>query len=73
MSFSQQAGLLLSGTMALSAWSPAVAQNNDATLPHRDAATPSWPEPPKAPAGAPNVVLILLDDVGFGATSTENR
>ena len=29
-----------------------------------------WPEPVKAPAGAPNVVWILLDDVGFGATST---
>ena len=26
-----------------------------------------WPEPVKAPAGAPNVVWILLDDVGFGA------
>ena len=29
-----------------------------------------WPEPAKAPAGAPNVVWILLDDVGFGASST---
>jgi len=29
-----------------------------------------WPEPVKAPAGSPNVVWILLDDVGFGATST---
>jgi|HubBroStandDraft_6_1064221.scaffolds.fasta_scaffold39954_2 arylsulfatase A-like enzyme len=29
-----------------------------------------WPEPVKAPAGAPNVVWILLDDVGFGATNT---
>ena len=28
-----------------------------------------WPDPVKAPAGAPNVVWILLDDVGFGATS----
>jgi arylsulfatase A-like enzyme len=28
-----------------------------------------WPEPVKAPAGAPNVVWILLDDVGFGAPS----
>jgi arylsulfatase A-like enzyme len=28
-----------------------------------------WIEPAKAPAGAPNVVWILLDDVGFGATS----
>ena len=24
----------------------------------------------RAPSGAPNVVLILVDDVGFGATST---
>jgi arylsulfatase A-like enzyme len=29
-----------------------------------------WPEPVKAPAGAPNVVWILLDDVGFGATAS---
>ncbi len=29
-----------------------------------------WPEPAKAPAGAPNVVWILLDDVGFGAAGT---
>jgi arylsulfatase len=29
-----------------------------------------WPEPVKAPAGAPNVVWILLDDVGFGAAHT---
>ena len=28
-----------------------------------------WPEPARAPAGAPNVVWILLDDVGFGASS----
>ncbi len=29
-----------------------------------------WPDPVKAPAGAPNVVWILLDDVGFGAAAT---
>src|SRR6202521_4961572 len=29
-----------------------------------------WPEPVKPPAGAPNVVWILLDDVGFGAAGT---
>jgi len=29
-----------------------------------------WPEPHKAPAGAPNVLWIILDDVGFGAAST---
>src|SRR5688572_28414868 len=28
-----------------------------------------WPEPVKAPKGAPNVIWILLDDVGFGAAS----
>lgn len=28
------------------------------------------PAMPGAPAGAPNVLLILLDDVGFGHTST---
>ncbi|MDB5273987.1 MAG: arylsulfatase [Chitinophagaceae bacterium] len=30
----------------------------------------SWPEKKKAPQGAPNIVWILLDDVGFGASST---
>ncbi len=32
--------------------------------------TPDFPQPLKAPAGAPNVLLILLDDVGFGMCST---
>lgn len=31
---------------------------------------PSYPQPIKAPADSPNVLLILLDDVGFGMTST---
>lgn len=31
---------------------------------------PDWPQPVRAPQGAPNIVLILLDDVGFAATST---
>ncbi|MBU1378876.1 MAG: arylsulfatase [Alphaproteobacteria bacterium] len=26
---------------------------------------PSWPEPPKAPKGAPNILVVLFDDVGF--------
>src|SRR5437868_10793555 len=30
----------------------------------------SWVTNPKAPKGAPNVVWIILDDVGFGASST---
>ncbi|MCA9491100.1 MAG: sulfatase-like hydrolase/transferase, partial [Myxococcales bacterium] len=29
-----------------------------------------FPAPVRAPANAPNVLLILLDDVGFGMTST---
>ncbi|MEQ8190873.1 MAG: arylsulfatase [Candidatus Eremiobacterota bacterium] len=32
--------------------------------------TPDFPGPVKAPEGAPNVLLIVLDDVGFGATGT---
>ena len=39
-------------------------------FPGRIAATftesrPAWPVPRRAPAGAPNVVLVVLDDVGF--------
>lgn len=30
----------------------------------------SWTKPLTAPKGAPNVLWVLLDDVGFGATST---
>src|SRR5271166_6255063 len=40
------------------------------TDPSRDATPPAWPAPVKAKEGAPNVVLVLLDDAGFGATST---
>ncbi len=32
--------------------------------------TPAFPIPVTAPTGAPNVVLILTDDIGFGAAST---
>ncbi|MAT70207.1 MAG: arylsulfatase [Planctomycetaceae bacterium] len=31
---------------------------------------PDFPKPVEAPAGAPNVLIILLDDVGFGMCST---
>ncbi|MDH6245684.1 arylsulfatase [Mycobacterium sp. OTB74] len=30
----------------------------------------AWPELPKPPQGAPNVVIVLLDDVGFGQVGT---
>jgi hypothetical protein len=32
--------------------------------------TPYFPEGVQAPEGSPNVLLILTDDVGFGASST---
>jgi arylsulfatase len=35
----------------------------------RNAKTPPWTEV-KAPAGAPNVVIVLIDDMGFGVPST---
>src|SRR5271166_5102128 len=31
---------------------------------------PDFPQPVKAPEGAPNILVILTDDVGFGASST---
>jgi arylsulfatase len=37
--------------------------------PSRYKATPAWPSEVKAPANAPNIVLVLLDDVGFGAST----
>ncbi|WP_072806204.1 arylsulfatase [Rhodococcoides yunnanense] len=30
--------------------------------------TPSWTYPPTAPAGAPNIVVILIDDMGYSDT-----
>ena len=32
--------------------------------------TPDFPPPDQAPPGAPNILLVLLDDVGFGWLST---
>ena len=32
--------------------------------------TPDFPKGIEAPKGAPNILLILTDDVGFGASST---
>ena len=29
-----------------------------------------WPKPDAPPEGAPNIVVIMLDDVGFGQVST---
>ena len=80
MNLTQRVGLFLGGSMALSSLSPSWAQSNEgakpssstteSTLPNDKAPQPFWPKPPKAPPGAPNIVLILVDDVGFGTTST---
>lgn len=35
-----------------------------------DQDSPSWPVSPTPPEDAPNVVVIMTDDVGFGASST---
>jgi hypothetical protein len=32
---------------------------------YQDESTAWWPPPRRAPTGAPNVLLIILDDVGF--------
>lgn len=32
--------------------------------------TPAWPKQPSSPPDAPNIVIILLDDIGFADTST---
>lgn len=60
--------LLLSGA-ALLASNPALAETPKP--PEADGANPAapvWPQITKAPAGAPNVIVILLDDVGFSTS-----
>ena len=37
---------------------------------YRDSDPPQFPQPVQAPKGAPNVLLILLDDAGFGQFTT---
>ena len=32
--------------------------------------SPAWPKPARAPAGAPNVIFFILDDVGYGQLSS---
>ncbi len=32
--------------------------------------SPAWPEPPRPPDGAPNVLFWVLDDVGYGQLSS---
>jgi len=36
----------------------------------KDSDPPQFPQPPKPPKGAPNIVLILIDDCGYGQFGT---
>lgn len=68
-------GLLVAGLLAATmlAGPPASAQtarhDPPAGLP-AEPARPAWPDGPAAPKGAPNILVIMTDDVGFGAAST---
>jgi arylsulfatase A-like enzyme len=78
MTIKQALIITMSGMLALGAaavWAADTLPKPDAAFkgkidPSRDKSTPDWPQRTHAREGAPNVVLILLDDVGFGATST---
>ena len=71
-------GVLTTGMLALSVaatWAADVLPKPDPSFKgkidlSRDKSSPDWPQRTSARKGAPNVVLILLDDVGFGATAT---
>jgi arylsulfatase A-like enzyme len=69
--------VVMAGLLSLSAmiWAADVLPKPDSPFkgkidPSRDKSSPDWPQRTSARKGAPNVVLILLDDVGFGATGT---
>jgi arylsulfatase len=49
---------------------PPSAPFSGAISPNAVDSTPAWPPQTMPPQGAPNVLLILTDDVGFGAPST---
>ncbi|WP_158822101.1 arylsulfatase [Granulicella sp. S156] len=69
---SVMAALLLLSLRSLSAQAQTNQPQPNAEGTHSATATPApeWPKGPQAPKGAPNVVLILIDDVGFSATAT---
>src|SRR5215813_6468166 len=76
------AGLLAVGALVGSDAAKAQASKAQEVLPHPEPAfkgkigrlvkdsKPDFPKEVQAPKGAPNVLLILTDDVGFGAAST---
>lgn len=61
------AGTGLVSHAALAKSPPAPHPNYGVTI--AESPPPSWPQTPRAPAGAPNILVIMTDDVGFGAAS----
>jgi arylsulfatase len=61
--------LLASAALLAAGAAPALAKD-DASTAAPAGTRGGYPLPPQAPAGAPNVLLVLTDDVGFGASST---
>src|ERR1700732_1078612 len=66
------ASMLLAGSSFLS---PIVYSQNSPQQPYQGVVGKTladskewWPDPVKAPAGAPNIIWIILDDVGYGAS-----
>lgn len=57
--------VLLALLIAVVAHGPAFAFEGKIETDARDS-TPAFSKPPAAPAGAPNVVIVLVDDMGFG-------
>ncbi len=81
-SMDKRKAALASRLLRTAAWgslfcvSPLLAQGDGPATPQtigltaQDSGAPVWPKPVTAPKDAPNVLLILTDDVGFGSTST---
>jgi len=69
------ASFALTAAFALPAWSQDVLPRPEQTFKGHIGrtvgdSTKDFPQEVKAPKGAPNILLILTDDVGFGASST---
>lgn len=61
--------LLLPIATGIAQTGPVTVQKANGRTPE-DSPPPSWPQEPRAPRKAPNVLVIMTDDVGFGASSS---
>jgi arylsulfatase len=76
-----RAALLAGAALLAQGWFGARAQTQSGSLPiqpppfagkidaDRNKSKPDWPKPVQPAKTAPNIVLVLLDDVGFGASA----